>query len=264
MVQEVNWDSIGNESENNYPESRPKVEYLRVPDNGKSKIRLVSAPVQYYKHWDPIMAISPGKDSDPLFPAGYKAQRNFGLWVMDRVDGTMKVFNCSKKILLQFVEWKENNQGKNPEDFDHGFDWVVSKKFVDKKWQYNAQPIAATPLTEEERERVNQKLEESPLEDVFRPHTPDELQEMFDSWKQDPSGPKPGTSKWYKARREASQGATTATSSGVNFDDDNVADIADDGDEDPSTGSEDAGSGAGYDGLFDDQSEASESPGSLF
>jgi len=262
MVQEVNWDNIGNEGNSNYSESRPKVEYLKVPENGRCRVRLVSAPVQYYKHWDPIMAYSPGKDEDPLFAQGYKAKRNFGLWVMDRIDGSLKVFNCSKKILMQFAEWK-GFKGYSPEDFKHGVDWFISKHFSDNKWQYNAMPVDTSPLTEEEIERVNQKLKEAPLEDVFKAHTPEEIQEMFDSWKANPEGPKPGTSKWYKDRRDASKAATASTGSGVNFDDDkNMSDISGGSDDDDDD--EDGGSGTGYDNLFDNEDSESESPGSLF
>ncbi len=273
MTQEVDWDGIDNNSGYDNSDRRPKVDYLRVPDGGRSRIRLVSKPMQYYKHWDPIMAYSPGKETDPLFAAGYKASRNYGLYVIDRADGSVKVFNCSKKILMMFKEWK-SIKGHNPEDFSKGSDWVISKARVDNKWQYNAMHIEEAPLTEDEVNSVNSTIEEKPLSAVFKPHTVEELQEMLDSYKANPAGPRPGTGKWYKEKREKEKGANGGGNSGANvrFDEDkNAADVSDTG----ASASAEAGSSTevgssadsneeAYENLFDETGKGEDSSASLF
>jgi hypothetical protein len=198
-----------------------------------------------------------------MYAAGYKPSRNYGLYVIDRTDGSMKVYNCSKKILMMFKEW-DSIKNVRPWDFSKGVDWVISKTRSDNKWQYNATPVDETPLTEAEIERVNDILKEKPLTDVFKPHSTQEIQEMLDSYKANPDGPTPGTGKWYKAQREAAGGNAGGSNGGVQFDNDrNSADIADSGEAsqgDAVVASEAAASSEAS--LFDDGQ--GENPASLF
>jgi len=225
MTKEVDWGNI-NDSGNGDGggNKRPKATWLKVPNGGSCRVRLVSNPVEYRKWWEPVSGYSPGFDTDPVVAAGYKPTRSYGLYVIDRNDNEVKVYSCSKKIVMIFKEWS-NIKGCAPNDPEKGSDWVISKKRVDNKWTYTAMNDDTTPLTDAEKKRVDQVTTEAPLTEVFRPDTVERLQELLDEALANPNGPVPGGWEWYQAKK-AQREAGSGNAGGVKFDD-NKTDLAD-------------------------------------
>lgn len=266
MTKEVDWGNIsdgagGNDGGNS--NFRPKVDWLKVPNGGSSRVRLVSLPVEYRRWWEPVSGYSPGFDTDPVVAAGYKPTRSYGIYVIDRNDGSIKVYSCSKKIIMVFKEWS-NIKGCAPNDPENGCDWVISKRKQDGKWTYTAMNDEKTPLTEEERKRVAKTVQEAPLTEVFKPDSVERLQELLDEYNANPDGPTPGGWEWWQAKKNAGA-AAGGDSSGIKFDD--KSDIVDDGDDSYDDRSEgETASNAKFDNLFEkgDSQEQAAGGTSLF
>lgn len=265
MTKEVDWGNISNDDSNgggNRGPRRPKVEWLKVPKNGSTRIRIVSdKPVEYRKWWEPVSGYSCGFDTDPVIAAGYKPTRSYGMYVIDSNDNAIKVYSCSKKIAMALVKWAER-KGCSPGDAERGVEWVISKDRVDNKWSYTAQPDDQRPLTEEERERVAKVLEEAPLTKVFEPDTPERLQQLLDEYNANPDGPIPGSWDWYQSKKNSNQSSDGG--SGIKFDEnENASDIVDKDDVD----GDDAGEAKGedkFDTLFSGDEQEEEEGTTLF
>jgi hypothetical protein len=120
-----------------------------------------------------------------------------------------------------------------PRDYDNGCDWVLQCKVTKGEagklqTRYTLLPAEVTPLTKEERERVEKFIQENPLSVLRQPKSPEEIAELYEAYLKDPESKIiPGSGDWYKARKASrvaaangtsSSGASTSTTGGVKFD----------------------------------------------
>jgi hypothetical protein len=169
--------------------------FLKLEVNKKYKIRLVSKPLAYYQHWEPVICRSPGIDKatgqviDPLMLQNFEPKLRYAIWVLDRNDNNqLKIMDFSPTLYDKFVNWKttfnDDPGGAN------GPDWVIEGKCPGsdkRRTKWEATHLDRTPYTAEELERCkagvtfNDKtltLKEK-LAEVRREHTPDEIRAML-------------------------------------------------------------------------------------
>lgn len=164
--------------------------FLKLEVGHKYKVRLISRPIGYLQHWEPIICRSPGNDKngtplDPLMIRGFKPKERFAIWVFDRNDDNkLKVMDFPPSLFDQFVEWKdaynEEPGGKN------GPDWSIrieSKTGQKRNARYKALALDRSPLTEEELERIKAGFNGVPLKDKLvelrKDHSPEEILAML-------------------------------------------------------------------------------------
>jgi len=282
---EVDWGEAGAGSGGSSRDGidRREITYLRISEDTPIRIRLVGKAVKYFKHWNPIVAVSCGPDHDVCWKeGGHKPRRRYSVWVIDRADGQMKVLDFGAQLMKHFSNWSKLFK-KNPGGPD-GTDWLVSKEIPTSKNEsgsyvkdkrnttYSAVHDAPTPFSDDELAMIQAKVEKCPLAKLRKPDTPERIAELWEEYKENPEGLTPGSSKWWQARREANAEA----SGDVKFDDDkNTADIAEapadtetpaqteapvqDGTASGETSEDKSDGGDEFSNLFDEGDEKSES-----
>lgn len=167
-------------------------QFLKLEPNKKYKVRLVSKPLVFFQHWDPIAVRSPqpgddGKIIDPLMLMGFEPKRRYSIWVIDREDGKLKIMDFPPTLYEKFVDWKTecNDDPGGP----NGPDWVIRLEVPGndkRRTKYNATALDRKPFTKEENEAIaNGNLNEK-LADLRRDHSPDEIrQKLSDAGKMD-------------------------------------------------------------------------------
>jgi hypothetical protein len=160
--------------------------FLKLEPNKKYRLRLVSRPIQYFQHWDPIPCRSPGVDPetgkaiDPLLAQGFKPKERYSIWVINREDKQLKIIDFSPTLYEQFGNWKslynEEPGGKT------GPDWVVEGKCPGgdkKRTKWTASYLDRVPFTEEELDAISKGKLSEKLAEARRNHTPDEILKML-------------------------------------------------------------------------------------
>jgi len=202
---EVDWDSVPNTNANN-TNRRPRVDYVKIPKGGNAKIRFVTKPYKFCRWWRPISAISPGKDEDPLWgQSGYRPNVRYSAYVINRASGNIELYDFSTTILNTIINWAKM-KGRKPENVDDGIDWIVSSATVAgeggrPKTTYSIMNDDTTPLTDEEKAKVQSKLAEAPLSEVRKPDSVEFIQKLYDDYLANPEDPTPGSAKYWQAKK---------------------------------------------------------------
>ena len=129
---------------------------------GDNKIRLVSDCVDYGNHFNPTTqksVICIGKEHCKFCKQGIEPSVQFLAWVIDRVDGKVKLFRFGYKIYKQIVAYKNNPDyafEKIPE-----YDITITRTGTGKQSDYVVVPARHnTPLTDEEIEKITEKVKD--------------------------------------------------------------------------------------------------------
>lgn len=186
--------------------------YLKLEEGKPYRIRLVHKPYRFYSHFDVIRAISPGLDSDVCWQAGNAPRERYVILVLDRNDGNqLKILEAGPAVFNEFKTYFELTGGKDPGD-KGGPDWLIQVKipvkvkdgrqFKDKRMtKYNVMRDEATPFTPEEVQYIKDNWVE--LSKLKAAASPEMIKAMFEEAKvKSDSDPVPGSSEWWKARRE--------------------------------------------------------------
>ena len=163
--------------------------FLKLKVGERAHVRLISQPYEYFQHWDPFPARSPGVDPetkkvlDPLLIADptLKPKKRYAIWVLDRNDNNkLKIMDFSGPIYDEFVKWKKtfNDEPGGPK----GPNWYiegtcVSGKKKDTRW--TAAYLERAPLTTEEIAAIQAGDLQNVMIQHRRPNTPDEIREMM-------------------------------------------------------------------------------------
>lgn len=204
MPKYVSWDDAGDKSKGNGAGAL----FLKLEPGKKYRIRLVSNPVVYYQHWEPVICRSPGVDPktqqtlDPLMLTGATPKKRFAIWVFDRDDANkLKVMDFPPSLCDQFAEWKANF-GEAPGG-PNGPDWFVKLEVPGtdrRRTKYKASNLEKAPFTEEEIRAIKEGVTvmqdgkevkvslKDRLTELRKENTPDEIRALLAA-KQDPSGP---------------------------------------------------------------------------
>src|ERR1700722_4226020 len=148
--------------------------FLRL-DEGKNKIRLVTAPYQYLVHrykkeGDPgfgqKVQCSAAHGSCPLCAMGDKAKRRWLLGVIERKTGTYKILDISFAVFGQIKKCSDNTEDwRDPTKYDLN---IVVDKNGGATGYYSVQPIAKSPLSATDQD-IKDKAD---LDDLKRRVTP--------------------------------------------------------------------------------------------
>ena len=185
MPKFVNWEDATAEAKS----ERGGDTFLKLVPGNKYRIRLISKPVRYMQHWEPVICRSPGVDPeskqviDPLMLLGYKPKKRFAIWVLDREDGNkIKLMDFPQQLLDCFSEWKAmyNNEepgGKNGPDFVIKLELPGGDR---RRTKYKAVALEGrTPFTDDELKRINEGKLKDKIQEFRREHTPDEIRAMM-------------------------------------------------------------------------------------
>jgi len=231
---EVDWDEIGQNRHGGNNRQFLKVPYVKVTVGQSVKFRIVSKLYEFYRYFSPIVAISSGKDNDVIWREGkYKPKKTWTAYVINRANGTIQALDLGFDKLQVIMSWMQAKNGTFPRDPVNGCDWILTatKAFAEGGKQvtrYTLMPDAQTPLTKEEIATVDKFIEENPLSVLRKANSPEEIQEMWQSYLDNPDGPKPGTKEWFKARseRRKAENGGSQSSGAVSFQSKDKADIA--------------------------------------
>lgn len=171
-------------------------QFLKLEAGKKYKVRLVSRPVQYFQHWDPVICRSPGVDPesgktlDPLMLQGHTPKKRYAIWVFDREDqNKLKVMDFPPSLRDQFVEWKANFN-EDPGG-PNGPDWIVKLEVPGtdrRRTKYKASYLDKAPFTQEELKQITEGNLKEKLNELRRENTPEEIRQLLAA-KGDPTGP---------------------------------------------------------------------------
>jgi hypothetical protein len=168
-------------------------QFLRLKANNTYTIRLVSKPVKYLQHWQPIICRSPGKDEDgkpldPLIEMGISSPKpRYAIWVFHRDDGNrLKLMDFPGMLLEIFRDWKKNFNGEEPGG-KNGPDFKVTVELPPgadrRRTKYKSMPLDRAPFTEEELEILKKGIDGMKLKDKLlelrRENTPAEIRQMM-------------------------------------------------------------------------------------
>jgi len=216
----VNWDEAPEypedpteeKRENKYP---PRME---MKEGIRYQFRILGDVRVFRMHFDPFIAIVGKKEEDdPAWMAGNVPKLRYCAYIWDRgeedIERRFKSYEFGGlfyKKLKEHYELTGANPGKGPQ----APDWVMRfKDPVDESTgkknshsrDYSVTVVPAVPLTDEESAVVKACLEKYPsIPELKKPLDPKIVAEMWEESKTLKAGdPKPGSGKWWKARREA-------------------------------------------------------------
>ena len=129
---------------------------------GDNKIRLVSDCADYGNHFNPATqksVICIGKEHCEMCKQGIDPSVQFLAWVIDRVDGKVKLFRFGYKIYKQIVAYKNNPDYAFEETPE--YDITIRKIGTGRQSDYVVVPARQNvPLTTEEEEKVTEKVKD--------------------------------------------------------------------------------------------------------
>jgi len=127
---------------------------------GDNRIRLVSDCKDYGNHYNPIThksVICIGKEHCELCKNGLKPNVQFLTWVIDRVDGRIKLFRFGFQVYKQIVAYKQNPDYAFDEIPE--YDLTINRVGIGKQSEYTVVPARQdSPLTEEEEIKITEKV----------------------------------------------------------------------------------------------------------
>ena len=188
---ETQWIEIGARKE--LP-TQSVVEYLNPRPNAPAIVRFCGRPFKYYKWWQPISAISPGPDLDPLWKSGLLPQARFAVWVIDRADTRIKILAIPEECATRIGEWaRTNNRGAGDKSAP---DFRLTMVKGDRVWWKVEAASVDSPITIPEMERLRLCVSEHTLADLYKPDAPERIQFLLDAARANPRGSVPGSRKW--------------------------------------------------------------------
>ena len=129
---------------------------------GDNKIRLVSDCADYGNHFNPATqksVICIGKEHCEMCKQGIEPSVQFLAWVIDRVDGKVKLFRFGYKIYKQIIAYK-NNPDYVFEEIPE-YDITITRTGTGKQSDYVVVPARHnTPLIDEEIEKITEKVKD--------------------------------------------------------------------------------------------------------
>jgi len=176
-AQSGNWDEdFAPKSAGGSQSGESKNKYMSLKEEGNYKIRLVGNHVKFYRHWNPIQAIThyDYKSEDPAWKAGFYPSKRFAINVIDRSDGLLKILEKGSQVFEVFANYKslfdKNPAGKDGPDFNIRVKIPGGDK---RSTSYTVTHLDAAPFTEEEKTMIRENLfdlpkiyKSSPLEDI--------------------------------------------------------------------------------------------------
>ena len=187
-----------------------RVEWMKFPEPGEYRVRLIGNPVKYLKHNDPpfpfpqrIITHGTYKAEDPAWQAGFYPSVHFAIFVLDRADGKVKVLDRSKKFFKPISNYKKNNDidpgGREAPDFVITVEWPADEKNPKgnkRRANYTVGALAKqNTFTEEELvlvkekcakveingEEGEEKVKVSPLQIIYKSAPLDKIIEAWDA-----------------------------------------------------------------------------------
>jgi len=129
---------------------------------GDNKIRLVSDCVDYGNHFNSATqksVICIGKEHCEFCKKGLKPNVQFLAWVIDRVDGKVKLFRFGYKIYKQIIAYKNNPDYAFEETPE--YDITIRRTGTGKQSDYVVVPARQnTLLTEKEQIKITEKIKD--------------------------------------------------------------------------------------------------------
>lgn len=168
-------------------------QFLKLQAGGKYVLRLVSRPIRYLQHWEPIPCRSPGVDKDgnvrdPLMQMGIEPKPRYAIWVLNRNEGNkLQIVDFPPSLYEKFKDWKEAF-GEEPGG-NQGPEWSISliSGGSKKRVEYRATAGKQIPFTTEEMARIRAGVQvgencydlKAALEYHRRDNTPEEIRTML-------------------------------------------------------------------------------------
>lgn len=161
-----------------------QTDYLSIEEGGEAIIRVLSAPYKIWKHWVqehkrswncpgvgcPICEINKEHKKD-TGTNKYSNQQRYLIWVLDRADNKVKLFEGSKTLFGELLSYR---QEMGPLE---GFDIKLKRRGSGKDTTYTIFPQPAVELSAKEIEEIGE------LEDIgerTKPPTPEQLTRLLD------------------------------------------------------------------------------------
>ncbi|MBT4819743.1 MAG: hypothetical protein HN976_36685 [Lentisphaerae bacterium] len=184
------------------------LEHLHLEEGWSHQIRLVGHPFRFFRHYLPIMAISPGLDHDVCWQAGHRPRERYAVLAFDRQDDNwLKYVEDGGPLFDRFM-------GPCPSTMDGGPggkvapDWLVRIVYprvirngcLVKAYRHRevvVEKLSETTLTVEEQERISSNP--VPLDRLLAPTPPELIARMFEEAKSlGPGEPMPGSRAWWQ------------------------------------------------------------------
>lgn len=156
--------------------------YLNLKSPGSFRIRPLGQPVRFQKYFtkkDGEVRTAITEDEETcevkVRHPELKANKRYAIYVVDREDGQVKIMEFPKTVFQAFQEWWRNTNIE-PGSGQAGFDWSITIKGSGLQTRYQATPIMAVPLTDEEIVAAKAEFSNNPLEDLYKANSSDEIE----------------------------------------------------------------------------------------
>lgn len=167
----ADWNVTCNSSKKKYDSN----EFLRVKPGCKLKVRLLGRPVKVVKVFceDRRRIVLDNEEIGTQLKQKYpkkigNVSIRYACWCIDRDSGDMKIIDMPTSVARAFGNRTEIVDRKIS-DIDEGCDWViVSNGQKGKNVRYDAFYLEETPLTEEEKEMVKNRMEDNDSFDLTK------------------------------------------------------------------------------------------------
>ena len=186
----IDWEDVPKPSYDNSKKDGPGksgITYLKFEDNKRYRVRLISKPMNYHQYFKPIICRSPGCDEngtviDPLMQMGFKPDSRYSIWIFDREDNnTLKLMDFGIGLYRDIVEWKvgynEDPGGMNGPDFQ------IKTEGIGRNRKYKVLALEKKPFTEEELQIIKTGDLRKKIEEIRKPHSPEEIRKMYEKAK---------------------------------------------------------------------------------
>ncbi|MBT3381518.1 MAG: hypothetical protein HN976_43730 [Lentisphaerae bacterium] len=204
----IDWPEVMRSTVSPHPDALPPRLYLS--EDYAVRIRLVGQLYRHYRHYTPIMAISPGPDQDVCWQAGCRPRERYASLALDRHDGnTLKYLEEDPLFFERIFRFCGGTSSTLP-SCSAAPDWLVRSEtpwgvrngnsYRDHRNRKRViQKLSATTLTPEEDERVEANAVS--LAQILAPASPEEIAELFEEAQSlGPGDPVPGSSAWWRKR----------------------------------------------------------------
>ena len=189
MEEYVEWGDIVGKSSG----SQTGIGRLFLKGGNKYIVRPLHKPVRFFKYFlydknkklRTAIVIDP--DTDPVgkkHPDLKRASSRYGMYVIDRSDQKLKVMEFPAIVFTELNDRFILNS-KPPGGIKDGGDWQIVVEGQGINTKYRCQYIEDTPIKEEEMNKIKELLKETKvkLPDLFKAHTPEEIEErLFGDW----------------------------------------------------------------------------------
>lgn len=183
MSDYVDWGKIPSQAESQSSGGK-RSKFLWLKSGNKYRIRPVHLPIQFTKYYrrdenkklrtaicqnPETCTVRSSHPEDEI-----RASTRYAIFAFDRADGALKVMEGPVTVFRPFRSRYEATQ-KNPGGMEGG-DWQIEVSGQGLTTKYQITYLDDKPFTAEEKQIIKDELEKNKLQQIYAPHSPEEIE----------------------------------------------------------------------------------------